>query len=183
MRHARFFLPAQLVLVAAAFGLNGAHAASKKAHQHGVAALGVAVEKARISITLDSPLDNLLGFERAPRNDDEKQRAEALVAKIKAADTLFRIDPAAGCKLASVEIDAPLLGQGSSPAPAAGSTHADLEADFEFTCTDGSKAGFVEATLFEAFSRLQRIEAQIVGPKGQAKAVLKRPAARITLVR
>jgi len=147
-----------------------------------VAALGVAVEKARISITLDSPLDNLLGFERAPRNDDEKQRAAALLARLKAADTLFRIDPAAGCKLATVEIDAPLLGQGSTPADA-NSAHADLEADFEFTCTDGSKAGFIEAGLFEAFKRMQRIEAQIVGPKGQAKAVLKRPAARITLVR
>ena len=174
------------LLVCSALGLSTAHAASKKAHQHGVAALGVAVERARISITLDSPLDNLLGFERAPRTDDEKQRAAALVATLKAADTLFRIDPAAGCKLATVEIDAPLLGQGSTPADVAGAannTHADLEADFEFACTDGSKAGFIEAGLFEAFKRMQRIEAQVVGPKGQAKAVLKRPTARITLVR
>jgi len=189
MRYPHFALA---VLAASALGLSPAHAAPKKAHQHGVAALGVAVEKARISITLDSPLDNLLGFERAPRNDDEKQRAEALVARLKTASTLLRIDPAAGCTLATVEIDAPLLGQGrepsttstpSTPAADANSAHADLEADFEFTCTDGGKAGFVEVGLFEAFKGLQRIEAQIVGPKGQAKAVLKRPTARITLVR
>lgn len=179
MRHPLVFLA---LLVASALGLSPAQAAGKKAHQHGVATLGVAVEKARISITLESPLDNLLGFERAPRNDDEKQRAAALVARLKAADTLFRIDPAAGCTLATVAIDAPLLGHGSTPVDAS-NAHADLEADFEFACADGAKAGFVEAALFEAFKRLQRIEAQIVGPKGQAKAVLQRPTARIRLVR
>lgn len=40
-----------------------------EAHQHGVARLDIAVDAGRISLQRDSPLDKLLGFERAPRND------------------------------------------------------------------------------------------------------------------
>ena len=109
MRLSLFGLLALLAVVSA----TGTSAQpTKKAHQHGIATLGVAVERSRIVITLDSPLDNVLGFERAPRTDEEKQRAAALIAQMKDGAALFRIDPAAGCKFASAEIDAPVIGIG-----------------------------------------------------------------------
>ena len=178
MRLSLFVLSALLAVVSAT---SASAQPTKKAHQHGVATLGVAVERSRIVITLDSPLDNLLGFERGSRTDEEKQRAAALVAQMKDGTALFRIDPAAGCKYASAEIDAPVIGIGK---PAAGAAaHADLEADFEFTCSDGSKVGFVETTLFTTFTRLQRVEVQVAGTKGQTKVTLKRPATRIAIAR
>ena len=64
-----------------------------------MAKLDVAVEPSRVTLELDTPLDNLLGFERAPRTDAERQQADAAVAKLKAAAGLFRIDNAAGCTL------------------------------------------------------------------------------------
>jgi hypothetical protein len=181
MRIAAFPLSLCLCLAAPAWAQSGG--APKKAHQHGIASMGVAVERNRVVVTIDSPLDNLLGFERAPRTDEEKQRAAALVAALKAGETLLRIDPAAGCKLQTVEIDAPVIGQGRPEATAASSGHADLEADYEFACDDGSKAGFIEITLFDAFKRLQRLQVQVAGTKGQTQAVLKRPASRIAIAR
>ena len=74
-----------------------------KAHEHGTAQLDIAVAAGRVSIDFETPLDNLLGFEREPRTDAERQRADAAVAQLRAADRLFRIDPAAGCTLAKVE--------------------------------------------------------------------------------
>ena len=81
-----------------------------KAHQHGVAQLDVAVEPTRVTLELDTPLDNLLGFERAPRTDAERAVVDKALARLRAADGLFRIDGAAGCTLAKVSLVSAVLG-------------------------------------------------------------------------
>ncbi|MFN9767069.1 MAG: DUF2796 domain-containing protein [Pseudomonadota bacterium] len=175
-------LPAMLLLaLAGSTALGIAHAG--KAHEHGVARLDIAVEAARVVIELDTPLDNLVGFERAPRTDAERAAVAAAVARLRDAATLFRIDGAAGCTAGKVELASAPLGLGKAPAPAQGSAHADLEGSFEFGCTAGAQAGVVEVGLFEAFPRLKRLEVQVATPRGQAKATLRRPNARITLPR
>ena len=168
-------------LLAAGGALAGA------AHEHGVARLDVAVDAGRVSIELDTPLDNLLGFERAPRTDAERDKATALVARLRAAEQLFRIDAAAGCTLAKVELVSAALELGKSVVGAAtgsaASEHSDLNAVFDFRCKNGARAGFVELGLFDAFPALKRIELQVVTPKGQLKASLRKPASRVMLVR
>ena len=151
------------------------------AHEHGVARLDVAVDAKRVSILLETPLDNLLGFERAPRSDAERDKVKATLARLRDGAALFRIDPAAGCALAQVElVSAPLqLG----PAVAATGDHGDLEGSYQFNCVAGAKAGFVEVGLFDAFAGLKRVELQVVTPRGQMKATLRRPASRVVLAR
>ena len=161
--------------------LIAAPALAAPAHQHGVAALDVGVEPGRVTLELDTPLDNLLGFEHAPRSDAERERAEAVVKKLKAADGLFRIDSAAGCTLAKVTLVSPVLGLGGEVPDKEG--HADLQGRFEFACKAGNKAGFVEVGLFDAFASLKRIDLQVVTPRGQLKATLVKPASRVALVR
>jgi hypothetical protein len=151
-------------------------------HEHGVLRLDVTVEARKLTIRLESPLDNLVGFERAPRTDDERQRVEAAVARLKAADSLFTIDPAARCKLKAVELTSAALQLGNAKAPDADG-HAEVEAVIDFDCEDGRRTGFVDVALFDAFARLRRIEAQAIVAKGQLKATLKRPARRIALAR
>ena len=171
-------------LVAALLGAQAAPAA--KAHEHGVAQLDVAVQAQRLIIELDTPLDNLLGFERAPRSDAERDKAAAAVARLRDAALLFRIDAAAGCSLARVELNSAALGLGLGPAAAAAAgaaEHGDLSATFEFRCTAGARAGFVEVGLFDAFPGLKRLDLQVATPKGQLKAILRRPATRVALAR
>lgn len=183
--------PPTLLLLAAAAIAAVLPAQAGPAHQHGVARLDVAVEAGRVTLYLETPLDNLLGFERAPRTDAERRQADAAVARLKDADKLFRIDGNAGCKLAKVTLSSAALGlppaapgaPAAPAAPAAKDEHADLEGRFEFSCTAGTRAGFVEVGLFEAFAQIKRIELQLVSPKGQMKATLLRPASRVALVR
>ena len=165
-----------LALVAAA-----ASAAAAPPHEHGVAQLDVAVEAARVTLLLALPLDSLLGFEHAPRTDGEKSAADAALARLNAAATLFHIDPAAGCRPARAELRSGTLALGGAAPAKEG--HDDLEASYEFACKDGFKAGFVETGLFEAFARLQRVEVQAVTRKGQMKATLRRPVGRLPLAR
>jgi hypothetical protein len=169
--------------LAVAPGLSWAHG---KAHQHGVAQLAVAVEGARLVIELDTPLDNLIGFERAPRTAAERQRADAAITKLRAAQTLFKAPAEAGCTLAGVNLEAPLLGlkadDGGEPARVEDG-HADLAGRFAFDCREPGKLRHLDVGLFSAFTGFKRIEAQVAGPKGQSKAMLRPSAARLTLTR
>jgi hypothetical protein len=152
------------------------------AHEHGVVKLDVAVEGSRVLIDLDSPLDNLLGFEHAPRSDAERAKADAAVKRLRDAATLFRIDGSAGCTLATVNLQSAPLQLGKKPA-SANDAHGDLEGSFEFKCRAGAKAAFLEVGLFDAFPQVKRIDLQVATPKGQMKATLRRPATRVMLVR
>jgi len=156
-----------------------------KAHEHGVARADLAVEPTRITVVLDMPMDGLAGFERAPRDDAERKAVDAAVARLRNAAALFAIDPAAQCVPGPVVLTSTVLGLGKPLAPAGAKSdgHEDIEASYEFNCVDGFRAGFVEVGLFEAFSRLKRIDVQAVTRKGQVKATLKRPATRLTLAR
>lgn len=159
---------------------SAAHAAS--AHVHGKAKLDIAVEATRLTLQLDSPLDNIVGFERAPRTDAERKRAAAAVAQLNAAESMFRIDPAAQCKLASVVLTSAALKLGKPDAAAQKEGHAEIEGSFEFACIDATRATYVDVGLFE-FTHLQSLQVQVATPRGQFKRDLKRPANRIVLTK
>jgi hypothetical protein len=152
-------------------------------HEHGVVHLDVAVDPTRITIQLSSPLDNLLGFERAPRTDAERQRVATMVASLRAPSGLFAIDPAAGCKPGAVRLDSAALQLGRPDPAERQAGHADLDARFEFDCADASRAGFVDTTLLASFAGIQRIAVQIASNRGQRQVTLARPMSRIALPR
>ena len=72
-----------------------AHA--EKAHVHGVAELNVGVDNDTLRIALESPLENLLGFERAPKGDKELDKVRRMASQLRQADKLFLPTPGAGC--------------------------------------------------------------------------------------
>lgn len=169
-------------LVAAALLAFAATAPAHKAHEHGAAKLDVAVSGNAIVLTLDTPLDSVVGYERAPRNEAERNRATQAEATLRDAGKLFAFDTAAGCSAGKVELKAPVLGWGGAP-PAKETGHADLEATFEFSCQDATKARALEHQLFTAFKSLKRIDVQVAGPRGQVKATLRPGTTRVALVR
>lgn len=169
-------LLASAALAVAPFAL---HAQSQHAHVHGQIELDVVVDGPTVVITMEAPLDNFVGFERAPRTDDEKKAVDEAVAKLRAADTLFAIDPAGNCKLGPVELRAPVLGLGATPAGAPSAGHADLDATFAFNCASAAATKFIDVGLFTAFKGPRQIDVQIAAPQGQFKRTLKRPNARI----
>jgi hypothetical protein len=168
---------------------GAAHA--HKAHQHGHARVEVMVEPTSVTVRVEAALDGFVGFERAPRNDGERQRVREAETRLRDGAALFAVDPAAGCTLAQTDLKAAVLGWGGVPPagaapaakPAGGEEHADLEAEWRFDCRDGARAGFVNVGLYAAFPRLRRIEAEAVTPRGQLKQELRRPETRLALTR
>jgi hypothetical protein len=162
--------------VALSMTLLAQSAIAASGHVHGQAELEVAVEGATLTVTLRSPLDSLLGFERAPRTAAQKAAAETLLQRLRDPAALFKPSAAASCAPVSTEIDAPVLGVG--PAGAAGTkqadkdAHAELVSTMRFRCEQPAQLRALDVALFEQYRRLHRIEARIVGPRGQSSARL-----------
>ncbi|MDQ0069241.1 hypothetical protein J2W34_001015 [Variovorax boronicumulans] len=178
MKHIRLRRISGLAISAALFAAApfvSAQAQQQHAHVHGQMKLDVAIDGPTVVIDMESPLDNIVGFERAPKTDAEKATVEAAVAQLRAADKLFTIDPAANCKLGPVDLRSGALGLGN-PDPNEPPGHADLDASFSFNCTNAGAAKFIDLNLFSAFKGLRQIDSQIASSQGQFKRQLKRPA-------
>lgn len=81
--------------------------AQQAAHEHGVADLRVAADGNTVVIEFDSPLDNLVGFEHAPRDDAQRDALREAEERLASFDVLFALTPAAGCTLREVQIESP----------------------------------------------------------------------------
>lgn len=174
------------LLVAATLALSALAAhAHGKAHVHGVVALDVAVEAGTLSVSLEAPLDSLLGFERRPRTDAERRAAAALVKQLQESQDLIKPPAAAQCGAPRISVNAQALEPSApgSPGAAAGSKdeHSDIEVTWSFTCSQPQQLGQLELGLFTAFRRIQRIDARIAGDFGQASRTLKRPQKSLAL--
>lgn len=186
MRRHPLARPSRIVMaVATAIACTwGTAWAAGKAHEHGALKLDMAIEGDKLTIVMAAPLDNLLGFERAPRNDAERKAASDLLARLRSTEkaaSLFVTDAAAQCTLGKAEVQAPVLEAGAKSA--AKDEHADLDASYEFSCAKPGELRSVEVGLFEAYKRVKRIDVQVAGPKGQARITLRGQARKVQLVR
>lgn len=170
-------MPQRIWIVALALIVAGAVQAAPRAHEHGVARLSVAVDGGTLRIDLDASMDGFLGFERAPRTDAERKAADELLARLRDPAKLFSLDAAALCKPGTVTVNAFVLDRSAK----GNSDHADLEAQFEFQCSQPQALRTLDVALFNSFKRLQRIDVQVAGAKSQSKAVLRRPARSVKL--
>jgi hypothetical protein len=154
--------------------------AQHRAHEHGALKIDVAVQPTSITVDLSTPLDNLVGFERAPRTEAERRRVAQALTRLRDAAALFVVDPAAQCKPSGVTLSSHALGLGDAAA-AESDGHADLDASINFECRDAARATHIDVKLFDAFARVQRIDVQAITPAQQLKATLKRPQGRLSL--
>ncbi len=185
-----------LALSIALFSSQGAFAedhqhASLGAHEHGVASLNLVVDGNLVSLELDSPAANLVGFEHTPGTDEDRATVARVKAALEQADTLFSFSPAAGCTLQQVELESPLFAADEHEhhdEHAHGehehhddhddhhdhehSAHADIEGRFDFNCSSPERLEALTLPLFNSFPAMQRIQVQAITTSGQRGAVL-----------
>jgi hypothetical protein len=73
-------------------------------HEHGAATMNVALEGAAIFIELDTPWNNLVGFEHAPSTDEQRALVDAALAKLEQPTELFSFN-SADCTATEMAID------------------------------------------------------------------------------
>jgi hypothetical protein len=145
-------------------------------HLHGTAELHVAIENDTVDVEFHGPLENLVGFEHAPRTDSQRAAVKAMTAKLNKPEMLFKLPKAASCKAGRTHIDSPLHDQpAKATKPVAAhkdDDHAELTATFRFVCGNMGRLDSIKVDLFDAFEGTRTLKAQIVGPRGQSAATL-----------
>lgn len=176
MRHNEYSAPTvrpwvlalALVLPIACAGEAGHR--SHGAHAHGLARLDLAVEGGLVLIGLESPAANIVGFEYAPANLEERAILEGAIASLKDGARLFRLPQGAMCHLVEAVVETPLTGQAEGKAGA--EAHIDIDAEYRFECAEPDRLFQIELGLFDVFPATLSLQVQFVGPKGQGAAEL-----------
>lgn len=148
---------------------------SPGAHVHGQARLDLTIEGRTLRIEAELPMETLTGFERAPRTDDERRRLDRALEAVRSA-TLFRPSADAGCKPTTQTFrwSGPLDSAPGTTTLPADESHTDLLLTHEFDCERPARLGSIDIGLFDAFSRLRRIDARVAGQTGTQARTLQR---------
>lgn len=162
------------------------------AHVHGLAHLDAALDGEKLAVEVRVPGWDLVGFERAPRDNAERAKVEAARKLLTDGARLFAFEPAGACvpdESGEVRLPAALLADTdehdhgadhSSHDPESERSHpSDWTAAWSFTCADPSALEAIRVDWFDAFPSTERIAVQWIGPAGQSGHELTPSARRI----
>ena len=176
-----------------AFFCAGALAEEKReadAHQHGHGALNVALEGETLSIEMETPGADILGFEHMAKATEDKAKVEKARKTLADPVSLFGLSAAAGCSVTDAEIEIGADGDehhddeehaekdehdhedehehGDDHADEEES-HSEVHAHYMLTCTAPAEiAGLDLTAFFEAFPNAEELDAAILTENGQA---------------
>jgi len=127
-------------------------------HEHGVSVLKIAAEKHMIEMELESPADDIVGFEHAPENEKQQSQIKKALAIFKDKKGVFMLTSAAGCKITSQSAEFE-----SDPS----SGHAGFHVKWKMSCSNPSKVRNLSTSFFKSFPKAEEIEVEVVSDAGQ----------------
>lgn len=153
------------------------------AHQHGHGTLNIALEGNRITMELEVPGNDLVGFEHAAKTNAQRAAIAKAKTQLEAPLSLFALPAAAGCvvKEARVELE------GGAPADAKARKgdhkhdHSEFHAEYALECSAITQVTSMEFLYFAAFKGADELEVNLITPKGQSKFEVKRDKPRLDL--
>jgi hypothetical protein len=203
------------VSLAAAVGFAGVtsgvgHAQQRQAgaHEHGRGTLNIALEGSRLSMELEVPGADIVGFEHEAKTQKQKAAVAAAKKQLAAPQTLFELPATAGCALKDAKVafqaedhdhgpgDGPKHHSGKDHGPKEGTKgdgksgpregHADEEhsvftAQYTFDCKAPASLTTIGFGYFKAFAAAQKLNVTVIGPKQQNRFEVSRSAPRIDL--
>src|SRR5262245_53115454 len=155
---------AAYVLVAAALPLSShAEEAHRElgAHVHGHGTLNIAIEDKRVSMELEVPGMDIVGFEHAPSTDEQKAAVEKAKARLGEALNLFGLTKDAGCAIAEANVELEAEHQdhedghghdhGAHEKEEAGG-HSHFHANYTLDCTNPAALTAITFDYFKLFA-------------------------------
>jgi len=158
------------------------------AHEHGHGTLNIAVEKARISLELEVPGMDIVGFEHAAASKDDKAAVDKASKTLGEPLKLFKVPEAAGCKVAEAKVnveaehedgdkdhDAKSEEKGGEHAKG---EHGDHEAEeghnafhvtYVLECAKPAALASIGFDYFKSFAGAQKLTVNVVTEKAQNK--------------
>ena len=188
--------------LAAAAGAAYAQQREAGAHEHGRGTLNIAVEGTRVSMELEAPGADIVGFEHKAKTQKQKAAVAAAKKKLAAPQALFELPAAAGCALKGAKVafeaeehghdhDAKHHGgkgdshkeatKGATKEEHANEEHSAFTAEYTFDCKAPASLTTIGFGYFKAFSGAEKLDVTVVTPKQQNKFEVGRANPRIDL--
>ena len=160
------------------------------AHVHGHGRLNIAIEDKTVSIELEVPGADIVGFEHEASTPKQKAALEKAKAKLAAGLSLFTPAAAANCteKSAKVSIEAEHgdehehhAGGGKPGAKEEEEDHhhSEFHAEYAFECASPTRLASMTFEYFKAFPNAQELDISVISPKGQSSYEVKRDKPRL----
>lgn len=136
---------------------------SHKAHDHGVARLDIAADDVVITLQLNSPAMNIMGFEHVAKSEsDKKKMTSALETFQTKANEIFIFNSKLECKSEKVTADV----------DSKEGEHRDVDATFVFRCKSPPLGTLVKVNFGKFFPSMKKIHVQYVSNLVQTSKVL-----------
>lgn len=149
------------LIVTGALGMQAAQAEEHRqlgAHVHGHGALNIAVDGTGVSMFLDVPGMDVLGFEHAPASDAERAAKNEAEAKLAKPLELFGLPAAAGCKVSTAKVEI----EGGNGPEHDHDGHLDYNAAYELECASPGEITEIAFGYFAAFKGAQGLTVTLV---------------------
>jgi hypothetical protein len=143
----------------------------QRKHVHGAATFNVALEGRRLVVELDAPADNVVGFEKSPRNETERKAIETANAWLASGRNIVAVPRPAGCRLQAVDFTPPTFGKG----------HADYRARFNFECANPGAIEWVELWALRRLLEVEKAEVNVITATVQRQVDLTAGNLRVSL--
>ena len=188
----------RLILVSAMMFLSlPAFSAGK--HVHGEAELFVAIEGGQVLIELESPADNILGFEHQPRTAAQKKTLEKSLKALADYRSLVNVAEAAACQQVKANIESPFKHHKDEHDHHGHSkkhnhkehshkehnhkehnhkehgddTHSEFHVTYTLKCQNIAAISDINVTAFQSFTGFEEIDLKWVTAKSQGSQSLK----------
>ncbi|QBB69746.1 DUF2796 domain-containing protein [Pseudolysobacter antarcticus] len=146
------------------------------AHVHGTSTVDIALDGKTLTIHLDAPGMNLLGFEHAPRDAVERAKVSSVLADLNAPSVWLQPAAGAACRLMHVDVESKGLGgvaaaTSNSPLnrePVSAETHADFDADYTFECAQPDRLDNIDIQLIARYAATTIVTVNIASRAGQS---------------
>jgi hypothetical protein len=149
------------------------------AHAHGHGTLDVAIEGATVSMELEVPGADIVGFEHVAATPEQKAKVEKASAILAKPLDLFKLPTAAGCTTTSAKVEARAEeddddgksgAKGKSDAKGKdGPAHSEFHVAYTLTCSAPDKLQTIDFAYFTAFAGAQKLTVNMVTSKAQSK--------------
>ena len=144
-------------------------------HQHGHADLAIAWSGTDMSIELQTPAYNILGFEYVPSTAAEKELLARSITTLET-EALMVLTPEADCAIVFANVETDLIERWHDVEGAheeEGKGHSEFEASYTLQCKKPEKLIAIDASrLFEAFPNFVAIQVQWISDRRQSAKTL-----------
>jgi len=174
------------------------------AHEHGHGSFNIAIEGKSVSMELEAPGADIVGFEHKARTKKQKAAVSAAKEKLKSLAKVIDLSDAAGCTLDKVSVELKIEGgkddehdhaekkkskhehdhgheNEEAKSDEKEASHSEFHAEYSLTCSSPDKLTTLSFPYFKNFKGAEELEVSVVGPKSQKKYEVERDSAEINL--